>query len=1545
MDRVRTYTIRLMALFTAALFALVIVAAVVINSGMFNRVAKNRIESMFNEEYRGRLQLREVHLNFPDRVTLVAPGIFEENVAEPAISASKIGLRFNFLSLLKPRLTTLSFNDLSVDGLRGRILMEQDGRLNLQKVFTERDPNKPKTIDIQNVRCRRLSLTNASLLYAPLNAPQYDVRSLDLVMSKLLVGKNDLIGSVDRLRFSMPDRGFTLRKGSGMIAFSKKGSEVIGLDLETDKSRAQLSVSVDGLDLFSGVSLQRIAKSPVFVHLESIKLHTDDINRLHAIPALPVGLYTLKGDGRGNLGDLKILPAVLEHGDSRVAFQGEILNVQDPKNLSFSMHFDKSKISAGLLEQIAGKENLKKLAKESGGMEFSGLLQGKTEQWLADLTFGTKLGTGKVSVDARKLAESRYFANGTFAVEKAVPHLLLGIDKATSGFSGSGSFNATFTKAAALESGHLEAAVTSAFWQQQRISSGTFAIDFTGSTLSTTADLHHTDGSALSMTGTLDLNPQNPSYQASGSMARLDLSKVSGSNEFTTDLNGTFEVKGQGFDPATLNLSANMVFSPSMVNDFQIRDHSTVSAGIVQSPASTAVTLSSNFMDVSLQGNASLSQILSSVRLVSSCVEKELGEATTLPIASKSRPGRMVFAGLPDKPFTVDYKITIRDITPLGPLLQTRLFRFQGNAAGKVSWTGSQLAVNSDIGIGRLESSGVLQLDNATLKASMQCGPAGLASASLTGVSATAMVAGKEMKSVQVNANYVDNSLNASLDLAVPANQEKFSTVIQTRRNGSLTTVWIRKFTLTSPNGVWQTKPDETIDVASTYIRFNRVSIAKGAQSIVFDGVLSSSQPGTFQCDLTNIELDELNQFLPDQNLGQLSGRANARISVSGRPGAKTSTMDLRGNSVAFDDIRIGSLHLTADHSGDRMRFDLESHNPPPPAGSPAQKSVNTIRGSGTVPLILSFSPFRLEFPERHPVDISLHSDDLSAKFLIYAVPLVQDAEGVIPTDLRITGSFPKPDIILKSRMEGTMVRITPTEVSYVLNGQINGTPSKLDISGLSVRDNLQGTGTLSGIVTLDGLKPKSVDLSGTCRNLLIYNKKDKKDDTSFGTIQGSTNSFRFFGDLAAPTAEGEFRVTAADFNIYRKGSNESAKYIGVEKFIEFVPRYPSATPHVASSRATEEYSTEFHQDLLDILQISNLKLSCNVPLRFSMIFDRIRGERLETSINNLSLNVSKTRQRFNLFGSVDIFGGKYNFSNSYFDIESGGRVVWNNEEIRDGALKNLYGTKLVSASDSQTGERDNVKLLLAIGGTINEPNVRMGYYLNDDLTPYASSNTIGNQTSHIDPNADLNVISMLLSRQWYLNPERQGRTGNLPVSTVGMSAGTGMLSSQFSGLVQGLAGLESFNVNVGTSNNGALKGVELYFALLVPGTGGKVRFIGTGNTPTGGTGNNYYGSSQKIEYRINPKVYVQAFRSYGQNGSESATTNLQTPTQNWGASVSYRERFHTWGQFWNHLIGRKEKRAQKGAAPAPPASTPAPAPAPAPLSIPFSPRTKATDK
>jgi hypothetical protein len=246
--------------------------------------------------------------------------------------------------------------------------------------------------------------------------------------------------------------------------------------------------------------------------------------------------------------------------------------------------------------------------------------------------------------------------------------------------------------------------------------------------------------------------------------------------------------------------------------------------------------------------------------------------------------------------------------------------------------------------------------------------------------------------------------------------------------------------------------------------------------------------------------------------------------------------------------------------------------------------------------------------------------------------------------------------------------------------------------------------------------------------------------------------------------------------------------------------------------------------------------------------------------------------------------------------------------------MDNLYGNKYVNASNQQTGERDNVNLLLAITGTLNDPQVAMGYYLNEQTQPYASINMIGGKSSQIDPNAELNVISMLLSKQWYIKPGSLGQSGNIAVSSVGFSAGSGILSSRISRVIQDIGGLESFNINVGMDKRGALSGLDLYFALSVPGTDGKVRFIGTGGSADigGSTTSNYYGTSQKIEYRVTPKIYIEAYRSFGQGGSLTSSSNLQKPAETWGTSLSYKERFQTWDQFWKHLIPSSNKSDKK---------------------------------
>ena len=1484
---------------SAVVILLCIAAALVLNSGMVDDFAKKQVLALFNDEYRGRLELKEVKIRFPDEVTILTPAIFEEKATQPAARAESITLKFNFLSLLRPKITMLSFREVNVDGIQASIAELPDGHLNIEKIFTRKHPEKPEVLAIGKFRARWLKVRHGSLSWKPKNSPAYRLNALSLDMSRVFVAKYQFMGTIRQMQFAMPDRGLTVKKGSGSLAFSSVSSDVIGLDIETAKSHAKLSISVDDLDIFSGISKKSLLQNKTFIHVESLSIDTSELNRFIQIPALPAGVYTIKGDAKGTLGDLEILPASIQQNGSHIAFKGEMLNLFDPKSLSFNLQIGKSALSPKFLSQVLDSERYRQLAKDAGEITFSGMLRGRLDQWKSGIDFKTTIGSGKTAFETKRLAEKRYEADGTFTLEKAEPHRFLGITQVRSGFSGSGAFRGTLS-GSGVESAHVEASIKSAFWQQQTISSGSVTLDLAGKKLDLSTDLKSPEGGSLVMAGLIDFSTPAPSYEAGGTVRKLDLSKATGLQEYRSDLNGRFDLKGQGLDLASLNLKTSMVLEPSSFSDFRFRERSTVSASIVQSAGASTVSFESEAFDLSLQGNASLAQMLETLRTVSSCIAKETGGASA---ASFPRGA---------SPYAFNYRITVRDFTPLRPMLSAREFQFTGAASGKAAWTGDRLSLDANISNATLSSGSSLRMESAAMTGSMQCTADGVETGRVSGTAESLNLFGRELKSLRLNSSYDNDRLVASLDLAMPRFAEKLSAAITARRSGNVATVSIQSLALTTPKGVWQSAPGGTLDVAKESVQFNSVRFAKGTQSLQLDGLLSNSVPGTFRGTLSGIDLAEAKYFWLDPALKPMSGTVNANFTVSGTPGAKTSDLDLRGAGVTYDELKIGAVHLTARHLGEQLRFEYESRGT---SGGTAV-SANTILGSGLIPLVLNYSPMEIRIPENRPISVSMHSDDLSARIVTFLVPVFDYADGVIPTALRVTGSMPKPEIFLTTQLRDTMIRVAPTQVAYRVNGQITGTPSRIDLGRIELRDSQENSGTVSGMIGLDGLKPVTVNLGGSFRNLLLYSKKDMKDDTSFGTITGSTDNLRFYGDLSAPVAEGDLMVTSANFSLYRKGSSESAKYIGVEKFIKFVPRHPAEAKPVASVTAQPAAYPQFHFNLLDILQIRNLRLTCNTPIKGAMIFDRIRGERIEAVLNNLSLQVNKAGARYNLFGSVDITGGKYTFSNTSFDLENSGRVSWNNEEIREGRLIDIYGGKQVTATDVQTGERDNVKLLIAVSGTIEKPNVRMGYYLNDDPQPYSAVNMIGRQSSHVDSNADLNVISMLFSRQWYLNPERQASRGVNPVSSVGFSAGTGLLSSQVSNIVQNLAGLESFNLNLGTGTNGNLSGLELNYALLVPGTNGKIRFVGTSRTPVSGnttTTTNYYsGSSQKIEYRVTPKIYVEAFRSDGISSNDAAYTNLRKPTENWGASVSYREKFHTWSQFWDHLFDGKKKEKEK---------------------------------
>ena len=1511
MERIKHYSLKLLTACFAFLLLLTLTSLVVLNSGVLDHFAQQRVTTLFNEKFFGRLELQELHLKFPNKVILINPRIYGPGEKTAALEARTLSLRFNILSILQPDIRKLYIRRLTADSLSARIIEQNNGKFNLDLVFKSRDPDTTKA-PLDHFFCKSLLVSNSNISwYGNKNHSgswPLDVKDLNVELSSFTVKKNYLQGTIEKLHLNIPQKHFSLREGSGIFLFSETLTELLTLKMAGNKSHTELSATLDHFNIFSRQPEKELTLASSFFNVQELALHSDDLKLLFPQLVMPPGIYTLKGDAKGKKDNLEVINALLRHDKSKIAVKGELLNLHNRNAFAYELKCDSSKIAGTFFDSFLKKESLlKEIAGKTGDITFLGNAKGTLGAIKAEVSTLSLLGEVSLSGEASREESEQIACKGTFVLKGCKPHIFLKSKNGKSLINASGSFEGRVSNWE-ISQLTLEVKLADSFWQNQPVKEGSIVVKYGGRLMNTTLFLKNNQTS-FNLDGEIDLKESVARYRASGKMTALDISKVIGSKEVTTNLNGGYAVQGSGFDPGMLNVAALIQFSPSAINGFQLKDRSKVAFEIVQSASSSRASIKSDFLDIVAEGDYTFDELIALGNLSASALSREIASQNiwqTSPLLPATTTSVL------KRPFTVNYRISAKDISPLVMLFPVQGLALQGSVEGSAVYRNEQCSISTSINLGNLRSHDDFSVENLSMKADMVCSGSRVAKGSVTGRASSVTIAGKKTGETIFSGIYTPSHLEGAIDLAVTDPVEKLSAKFTVTKSDLGYDLFFSHLSIKEPSGIWQAEENSHLIMGRRAARFNRFTIAKGIQQAVFDGELSNSQPGSFQCTLTNVELNELKRFALDPSLDRFAGTINASIRVSGNPDSKTSLIKVNGAKIRYGEIMIGTLQANAIHDGSQLRFEL--HSTPPKPDKIAEKAapaMNTIDGSGTIPLSVSYYPLNIRMTEQKAISATFRSDNLSAQFLEYLLPFFESAEGIIPTTLKIEGRTPKPDIYLTSHLQNTTIKIVPTQVSYRLNGEVYVTPKAIELREIKVSDNSNGTGVINGVVKLEKLQPMGLELMGRWEKLLLFNKKDKEDETSFGTITGSTRNILVHGTLSEPVIEGELRIDAANFSLYRAGANESTKYVGVEKFIEFIPRYPSQkSPNFENSK-TAAKPAEFYHSLIDIMQIKNLRLSSTEPLNYTVIFDRLRGEQLETSINNLSLIVNKNNQQYQLFGSVNVIGGKYRFSNSNFDLQDGGKISWNSVDIRSGVMNNLYGSKSISTINQQSSERDNVKLLLAITGTLNEPLVTMGYYLNEQTQPYAAINMIGGQASLIDPNAELNVISLLLYKQWYIRPGSNGQNGNIGVSSVGFSAGTGILSSRISRVIQNIGGLESFNLNVGMDKRGALSGLDLYFALSVPGTGGKIRFIGTG-TSSGSRESNtadYYGTAQKIEYRVTPKVFLEASRSYGQSGSATSSTNLQKPAETWGVSISYKERFQTWDQFWKHLIPSSNKK------------------------------------
>ncbi len=1500
MERIKQYLLGISITISALIFLIAAIMAIVLNSGALDNLAKKRITEYFNSEFRGTLAIKRLDLQFPSKAILYDTAVYSDTAAAPVIASRTIALDLNFLRLVVSDFSTITIRSLKADSLSISAERLADGTTSLEQAFKPSiEKEEDEAFQLKRFLCGKLVFSNCSfsIKSAPgiqQTDPDISVNGLQTIIQRLLYTPETISAKIRQLSFSLPEENISLQRASADLFFSNTQSSVLDLTIQTGKSRIEGSLSLSDFNIFTPGNWKNFSNSRAIADIRHMKLDTGDLAFFSPAHQLPKGTYSLKAKAAGLLRKLLIETAVLRHNGSMLSLKGELLNINQPEFLAFNLESDSTRLSQDLLQSIVRDSSFSKPLMALGPIDLSWGAYGDLKDISSDVQFSTDAGTGGIHLKTAFSSDRPIAYNGDFFIEDLEIYRFFPVDSTSAGILNAAG---TFEGEGILprpQSIHCDAEIEKSFWKEQQVDDGTIAVDYRGNILETTVDLNE-KATHIDCDATIDWNGLSPVFTLQGKAQKLDISKALGLDQVSSDLNLAISCNGESFDPEQLKGSITLLFGTSRINSYTLPDGSQATASIRRLGKASTLTINSDFLDFSAEGNYTFREFLSGITFTADSFMNEVRQNNIWASGSQA-----IQTQAPHD-FSASFRLDIRDSSPLALFIPVEAYLFSGSASGTAVSDNGTLLLKSAVEIRKIARDSSFTTNDARMELTMNSSAGNINLASLTLQADRLSINNRDYEQINLNTSWKASVLNASLMVRDSILERNLSASINARRIRSIYELTISSFASGTAPDSWTIPAGSRVDIGTNYTRLYDINLRKSNQSISCNGVLSNIMPGEFSCSIKNLDLQELEAFAFS---GAPRGTLSSTLTVSGSPGAKKAELNLNGRDIIVNDITLGDLRLKAAHAGRQLRFTLNTGRTTPSG------PINDIRGNGTVPLEITYWTPGYRIPENQSIMAECTSDNLSTEFLELILPFFETAEGTIPAKLTISGKTPEPDIYFSTKLNNTAITVTPTETTYTLTGGIEVTPQKATFRSIAIVDSLGGKGSISGSAELENLEIKSLDLKASFKNLMLFNKQDKRDETSFGTIAGTSNNLRFYGNVSQPVLTGSLNITNADFTLYRTGANESSKYIGIENFISFVPRYPTETdlPGEAGKPRSDE-NPEFYYTLLDIVQIQDLQLKSSAELKYSMIFDRIRGEKLETALQNLSLLVNKHQQNYELFGSVNISNGKYYFSNTSFDLDDGGRIVWNNVNIRDGNMENLFGRKYVIATDASSGETDNVRLLLAIQGTLNAPDVQMGYYLNDESQPFASETMIGSQSSKIDPNAEINTVSLLLTKQWYIRPGSQASGKGLPFSSVGISTGTGLISSQLSRLIQQASGLESFNLNLAVDEQGDLSGLDFSFALIVPGTEGKMRFIGTASSSNARETEllNYYGNNQRIEYRITPKVFFEAYRSYGLFGNDVTTTNLLEPAETYGISLSYRERFYDWGEFWNKVFGRKK--------------------------------------
>ena len=635
----------------------------------------------------------------------------------------------------------------------------------------------------------------------------------------------------------------------------------------------------------------------------------------------------------------------------------------------------------------------------------------------------------------------------------------------------------------------------------------------------------------------------------------------------------------------------------------------------------------------------------------------------------------------------------------------------------------------------------------------------------------------------------------------------------------------------------------------------------------------------TLRLFLEKADISVLNFFIkrPFDIQGYFSGNAD----VSTASGERNLFMDLNGDSVSVYGHPVGKMRIMSKWYRPESRLNL---------------LISAKREGATQ--LMATGHYK---PENGELELNASLNDFSlGYFEPFLSGVISETSGSFSGNLKLEGRRNRLSLTGENcTLNDYAFLVNYTRVPYRLNGPLNISGEKIEFDRLSIFDNSNGRGVVTGEITHKNFRNLTFNTRINFADMQCMALKESDNETFYGEAF-ATGSVGITGDLSNLTL-GINITPDQNSNLHIPLSSTSASSsinlltFKTPKKREVTDPYDAILLNGGKRRGKTN---------LQVNLTSNMNSNANIFIEIN----KETGDIIRTNgSGQITLNINQERDLFNIYGDYSINEGSYRFvlpgfgfASRDFVIQQGGNITFN------GGIENTninltagYTTKAaintLIADTSSVSARRNVNCLISMSGRLMNPRLNFDIEIPDlDPTTKVRVETALNSEDKIQKQ-----FAALLISGGFLPNEQSGITNN---STILYSNVSEMISKQINNIFTQLGIPLDLGLNYQPNNNG-----NNIFDVAVSTQLFNNRLIINGNI-----GNDPYASTNNREVIGNVDVEIKLDRQ-GKlrlslfSHAADKYSNYLDDSQRSGVGLSYQHEFNSFKD-----IFRKRSKEEK---------------------------------